>query len=283
MNKGTCLCGDISWQIDTDEMTMSNCHCSMCRKFHGSAYGNYVGVPASTFRWLAGEDRIRVYESSPGGLRSFCPRCGSKVATTVRTGEYYFMPCGNMEGDLATELASHIFAASKAPWFEITDDAKQWDQYPAGYEDLPVVVSEARLPATAGAIGGSCLCGKVRFEFDETLNMMGNCHCSRCRKSRSAPFSVQLFVSPDRFRWLSGEDNIDHFSPPGAELFRSSFCRDCGSMMPDIFEETSTVMVPAGSLDQDPGIRPMAHIYVGSKAPWFRITDDLPQFEEMPG
>ena len=38
--------------------------------------------------------------------------------------------------------------------------------------------------------------------------------------------------------------------------------------------------VALGSLVDDPGIRPTKHIFVGSKAPWFEITDDLPQFDE---
>jgi len=57
------------------------------------------------------------------------------------------------------------------------------------------------------------------------------------------------------------------------------FCGTCGSRLggrddrwPDF------IVVNAGTLDDDPGTRPLYHIYVGSKAPWFMITDSLTQF-----
>ena len=281
MNIGSCLCGDVTWEIDGEILMMTNCHCSMCRKSHGGAYGSYISVASADFKWLSGEQNIRNYKSSPQGLRPFCPRCGSLVAAAMPDGESAFMPIGNMEGDIDATLGSHVFAASKAPWFEITDTANQFDEYPDDY-NTPGIDNPARPASTEGAIGGSCLCDKVRYEFDETLNMMGNCHCSRCRKSRSAPHSVQVFVAPDKFRWLSGEDNIDEFQPADADSFVTSFCRDCSSLMPKVHLERGMVMVPAGSLDQDPGIKPTAHIYVGSKASWFEITDGLVQFETMP-
>jgi hypothetical protein len=89
------------------------------------------------------------------------------------------MPAGNVEGEIDRRLDRHIFVGSKAVWYDITDDATQFEAYPAGI-DAPGADNPERLPATAGSIGGSCLCGAVAFEFDETLGRMGFCHCSRC-------------------------------------------------------------------------------------------------------
>ena len=281
MNTGSCLCGDITWQIDGDLIMMSNCHCSMCRKAGGSAYGAYIGVEGDSFHWLSGADKVRTYESSPGGHRPFCGRCGSIVPSKMRTGDAVFMPAGNMDGDLDRPLDSHIFAASRAPWYEIADDAQQFDGYPTG-TGLEGVARAERKPPTPGAIGGSCLCGAVAYEFDATLERMGCCHCSRCRKSRSAPFSTQLFVAPDQFRWVAGQDSLTSYKVPESERFVVTFCRICASPMPTAFDEPPVVMVPAGSLDQDPGVRPQAHIFVASKASWYEIADDLPQFDGAP-
>ncbi len=281
MNKGSCLCGDITWEIDGDLIMMSNCHCSMCRKFHGVGYGTYVGVMADDFRWLSGEGNVQTYESSPGGLRPFCPRCGSIVASTSRDGSMAFMPAGNMEGELDRELDSHIFVGSKAPWYEIHDNAPQHDAYPPDH-DVPPQENAQRLPETPGSIGGSCLCGAVAYEVSELSDRFGYCHCSRCRKARSAGASAQVFAAVDDFRWTSGESHIRHFDLPEGEVYRTDFCEICGSPTPTIHETLGFVLIPAGSLDQDPGVRPQAHIYVGSKAPWVEIKDGLLQFLEMP-
>lgn len=275
------MCGDITWEIDADPIMNSNCHCSMCQKVHGTAYGAYVAVATDVFRWTSGEEKIQSYESSPVDQRTFCPRCGSTVASPVPEYQLVSMPIGNLEGEINKTLDMHFFVGSKAPWFEITDDAPQHEARPPEY-DAPEIDSPKREPATPGATGGSCLCEAVAFEFDDHLGRMGNCHCSRCRRARSSPHSTQLFVAMSSFRWVRGEDNVRQFKLPDAEMFITSFCKTCASAMPTAFEDLGMAMVPAGALDQNPGIRPQAHIYVGSKAPWFEITDDLAQFEAMP-
>jgi hypothetical protein len=277
VNRGSCLCGDVTWEVDGDFTMMVNCHCSICRKVHGSAYGTFVATAVENFRWTSGEGGLRYYASSAKGKRPFCARCGSEAAAIM--DGMIVMPAGNLDGDIRRPLDSHIFVASKACWFDITDDAPQFDAYPPDY-DVPLTPRPLRQAATAGAIGGSCDCGKVAYEFDGPAERMGYCHCSRCRRARSAAFAAQAFVPIDRFRWLKGDGNVDDFKLPEAKYFVTTFCRDCGSPMPKAFPDFDMVMIPAGSLDQDPGCRPQAHIYVGSKAAWDEITDDLPQFEE---
>ncbi len=281
MNTGSCLCGDVQWQIDGELLMASCCHCAMCRKFHGTEYGRYIAVQADDFRWLEGEEKVQVYESSPGGLRPFCPRCGSVVASKSRDGALAFMPVGNMDGELERPLDSHIFATSRAPWDEILDDAPQYEGYPPEY-DAEGQPDMDRPAPTPGAVSGSCLCNAVAYEVTEFLPRFGYCHCSRCRRARSAPHSSQVFASLENFRWLRGEDHLSHFDLPGAAFFQTDFCRTCASPMPTTVAEFGAVLIPSGSLDQDPGVRPMAHIYVDSRAPWFEILDDLPQYPGMP-
>lgn len=279
--KGSCLCGDISWEIDAEPSSLTNCHCSMCRKVHGTPFGTYASVGAADFRWLTGEEQIRKYESSPGAYRGFCPQCGSVAPALMPDGSSVFMPAGNLEGDIAGPIGSHLFVGSKAPWYDITDSIDQFDAYPPQFaaegQDRP-----APEPETPGSVGGTCLCGTIAFEFDGPVDRMGYCHCSRCRKSRSAAHSAQTFVPVEQFRWLRGDTHVTHYKLPESQFFYTSFCDTCGSPMPTGHESIPFFMVPLGALDQEPGLRPQAHIHVGSKASWFDITDDLPQFEEMP-
>jgi hypothetical protein len=131
-------------------------------------------------------------------------------------------------------------------------------------------------------IRGSCLCGGIRFEADR-VPLMTTCHCSKCRKSRGAAFSVTASVPLPEFRFLRGEDLIQTYQPPGGG-YSPAFCRVCGSSAPWVAKERQLVFIPAGLLDDDPGVRPALHMFVASRAPWWEITDDLPQFEEwVPG
>lgn len=130
-------------------------------------------------------------------------------------------------------------------------------------------------------VSGSCLCGGIRFEADE-IALIINCHCSQCRKAQGAAFSTFAFVRRPDFRLERGEELIVGYqSSPG---FHRDFCRVCGSRAPHLAEGSDTWGVPAGLLDGDPGVRPALHIFASSKAPWWEIRDELPQFdEEVPG
>lgn len=129
-------------------------------------------------------------------------------------------------------------------------------------------------------IQGSCLCGGVRFELAVEPQFINHCHCSMCRKVHGAAFGSFLHADGHGFRWLSGQSNVENYqSSPGN--FRA-FCRVCGSNMPVIEDGGAHVIIPSGALDHDPVVRPIVHIHTASKAPWFEITDALPQFAEFP-
>lgn len=127
---------------------------------------------------------------------------------------------------------------------------------------------------------GSCLCGNVRFELEGTPRFINHCHCSMCRKVHGAAFGSFLHADGRGFRWLAGESLVENYhSSPGSIR---AFCRVCGSNMPVLEEQGAHVIIPAGTLDDDPAVRPIVHIHTASQAPWFAITDDLPQFAEWP-
>lgn len=128
---------------------------------------------------------------------------------------------------------------------------------------------------------GSCLCGAVAYELVGDPVWAHHCHCQRCRKARGAAFASNLFVPIDALRYTRGEDLLVRYRPPEAERFTNCFCRVCGASLPFRNAPRGTAVVPMGSLDDDPGCAPRAHIYVGSKAPWFEIHDALPQHEEQ--
>ena len=128
---------------------------------------------------------------------------------------------------------------------------------------------------------GSCLCGGVRYEISGPLSYPLNCHCSMCRKAHGAAFRSRARVKADDFRWTQGAELLTYYeSSPGNHR---GFCRVCGSPLLSRFDnDPSSYGLPLGALDDDPGIKPGFHVFVASKAPWYDITDELPQFAELP-
>jgi hypothetical protein len=128
-------------------------------------------------------------------------------------------------------------------------------------------------------IKGSCLCGGIEYEVNGEFGKVVNCHCSMCRKATGAAFRTRAAVPPGAFRWLAGENLVSWYQ--SSPLETRTFCRVCGSTLPTfIAGDHPEIGLPLGTLDGDPGVRASAHIFVGSKAPWFEITDDLPKFPE---
>jgi hypothetical protein len=280
MVEGRCLCGTVRYEVDGPFTNMLHCHCSMCRKHHGSLFATFAAAPLSGFRMLSGADSIRRYGSSPGFHRSFCGNCGSVVPGPIEAMGLVICPAGNLEGELGIEPQLHMFVGSKASWHTITDELPQFEDYPP---EFGMSASPRAAPVLKeGVTQGGCLCGDVAFEIEGAPFRAMNCHCSRCRRGRSAAHATNLFYNSDGFRWIRGEDQVEEYKVPDAQYFAVAFCRRCGSALPRLSPEFKLAVVPAGSLDSDPGRGPQGHIYVGSKAAWFHISDNLPQFEEGP-
>jgi hypothetical protein len=103
----------------------------MCRKAQGSAFRARAAVPRAAFRWTRGEALLARYESSPGTVRCFCSVCGSPLASFFPDDpDWIGLPLGPLDGDPGVRPAFHVHVASKAPWFEITDDLPQYATVP---------------------------------------------------------------------------------------------------------------------------------------------------------
>ena len=283
---GSCLCGDIRWEGDPDpESGMHHhCHCSICRKAHGSPFVTFVGVEAGDFRWLAGEEALVRYQATPDSVyqRTFCPRCGS--AGPIHVAERVYMPAGCLDSDPGVRPNRHIFTGSQhnPPWFPITDGLEQYDDFGGGSPPLPVVERQAPPNASACVIVGSCLCGAVAFHVTESFLKIHNCHCRRCQKGRAAAHATNGIGRSRGVTFVKGEDNLASYQVPGAEMFKQVFCLTCGSLMPEVYPEQEVSCVSLGALDTDPGRRADDNIFVAYRAPWFEITDGLVCYDEAP-
>ncbi|HEY4365853.1 MAG TPA: GFA family protein [Steroidobacteraceae bacterium] len=278
--QGACLCGAVRYEVDGPFAMTIHCHCSMCRKHHGSAFATFVSAPLMGFRWLSGEHEVRRYRSSAHSERGFCKICGSVTPMPIKSMDVVICPAGNLLGTPQLPAGRHIFVGSKASWYEITDSLPQYEEYPPEFGALGVARTE--IEARPGVVAGSCLCGQVAFEITGAALRVRHCHCTRCRRGRSAAHATNVLYKLEDFRFTRGEAQVVDYKVPEAQFFAVAFCDHCGGALPRISRERGFVVTPAGSLDTDPAASaPAAHIFTGSKANWFDITDRLQQFEAM--
>ncbi len=133
MMTGGCLCGKVRYEVTGEFSDISNCHCSMCRRVTGSAFGAFGGVKWRDFHWLGGEELVRGYRSSGKVERTFCSVCGSTLQNIYdEQPDVFYLALGTADGDPGCRPEYHIFVGSKAPWFDITDSLPQNDGWADG-------------------------------------------------------------------------------------------------------------------------------------------------------
>jgi len=129
---------------------------------------------------------------------------------------------------------------------------------------------------------GKCLCGETQFQIIGEAVRFLYCHCSRCRKSTGSAHASNLFIEADGVQWTSGEANLRTYKVPEAERFARTFCNNCGSLLPAYVAARGMVVVPAGTLETEPPIKPQARIFQQSRAQWSIEDQNLVCFDEYP-
>jgi hypothetical protein len=124
---------------------------------------------------------------------------------------------------------------------------------------------------------GGCRCGAVRYEVADAFLYAANCHCSACRAATGSAFKPFAGIEREKLTVTQGADALAVF---GEDDLNDTRCGACGCFLYSVVRDGAFVHVALGSLVDAPSIRPSSHIFVGSKAPWYEITDALPQFEE---
>ena len=129
--RGSCLCGGVRYEIVGPIGAAVYCHCSMCRKAHGSAFRARVSVPKTSFRFVQGEELLTSYRSSADTIRRFCRICGSPIVNSWDPEpDSYGLALGSLEDDPGVRATCHVFVGSKAPWYEIADSLPQYQEFP---------------------------------------------------------------------------------------------------------------------------------------------------------
>ncbi len=127
--QGSCLCGQVAYEIDAFAAPIVHCHCLKCRKAHGSAFSTTAPVMREQFRWLRGEHLLKHFESSPGKRRHFCSHCGSHVMAEWVDKPGVIIRMGCLDDDPGEKPRLHIWRSEGAVWY---DPAVQLPEWPEG-------------------------------------------------------------------------------------------------------------------------------------------------------
>jgi hypothetical protein len=130
----------------------------------------------------------------------------------------------------------------------------------------------------AKTLAGVCYCGAIHYAVADEFKYAMNCHCSGCRRTTGAAFKSFAGIERGKFAVTQGQDRLLVYGQDVAKA-HNAHCGSCGSFLYSLVRDGQYIHVAMGGLADEPTIRPTHHIFVGSKAPWFTITDDLPQYE----
>ncbi|MDX8414279.1 MAG: GFA family protein [Mariprofundales bacterium] len=126
MMKGSCLCGQVKYEISGEIGPITHCHCPTCRKAHAAAFTSVAAVQLTDLTFTTGEALLKFYESSPGKRRYFCSNCGSHIYAKREGQQHYIFRVGTMDDDPHVRPVQHIFTRYQAPWHEISDNLPQF-------------------------------------------------------------------------------------------------------------------------------------------------------------
>ncbi|MBB3063679.1 GFA family protein [Microbulbifer rhizosphaerae] len=131
------------------------------------------------------------------------------------------------------------------------------------------------------AITGGCVCGEVLFSIEDDFENFYFCHCEQCRKMTGSAHASNLFTRPDNIKWEKGFDSVKRYDHP-TRTFSQAFCTHCGSALPYVSKSGKALVVPAGSLDEEPKKALDAQIFCSEETEWHKVGLSSPKHSGFP-
>lgn len=130
--KGSCLCGTVRYEVDRLDMPIGHCHCVTCRKAHAAAYVSTAGVMREHFRWVAGEDRLSHYKSSPEKVRHFCSVCGTHLMAERPVQPHVILEVATLDDDPGMRPIRHIWTSHDVTWLADGENVPHYPEWQPG-------------------------------------------------------------------------------------------------------------------------------------------------------
>lgn len=130
-HQGSCLCGDVAFELAGTFNRFYLCHCEYCRKGTGSAHAANLFSRDASLTWLRGEENVQSFKlPETRHVRSFCNTCGSAMPTVVADHNLTVVPAGCLDCDVSVLPSGHLFMGSRANWDESLETVKAFDGFP---------------------------------------------------------------------------------------------------------------------------------------------------------
>lgn len=131
-HSGSCLCGDVRFEVSGDFERFYLCHCEYCRKDTGSAHAANLFSSTAKLRWISGSEKVSRFDlPSTRHSRSFCSVCGSALPSLQMDGALLVVPAGSLNSELAMRPTAHLFVASRANWDQDLEQVPRMERFPS--------------------------------------------------------------------------------------------------------------------------------------------------------
>jgi hypothetical protein len=128
---GSCLCGEVSFEVDGEFDSFFLCHCEHCRKDTGSAHAANLFSSSARLKWLSGENLVKTFDyKSSGHIKGFCGKCGSALPNIQMEGALLVVPAGSLDVDVHIKPTGHIFCANRANWDSGLENVQEFEKLP---------------------------------------------------------------------------------------------------------------------------------------------------------
>ncbi len=129
---GSCLCGEVKFEVSGPFKAFQYCHCSRCQKVTGSAHASNIFVAPEQLTWLQGEENVGRFEVEDAKYFAtcFCKKCGSSLPWLTQPKNNLIIPAGSLDDELDIKPEQSIYWGSKACWYLSPSELPVHDELP---------------------------------------------------------------------------------------------------------------------------------------------------------
>ncbi len=131
-NFGSCLCGQVKFEMNSNFESFFLCHCQYCQKDTGSAHAANLFSSNANLNWLSGKELVKTFNlKDTRHIKSFCSHCGSALPSIQENGKITVVPAGCLDSSIDMKPLAHLFFKSKAEWDNELSSLPTFDTFPS--------------------------------------------------------------------------------------------------------------------------------------------------------